>query len=484
MGDRHVVVVGGGITGLAAAYRLVTSAPRTRVTLVEAGVDLGGKLRTVPLAGRPCDTGAEAFLTSDPSGGPSAAAAMAIAVGLGDDLVHPANGRAAIAVGGALRPLPAGTLMGVPGDLAALDGLAVPVADRDSDDGRPLLAAGADTTIGELVRRRLGDDVLAHLVDPMLGGVYAGNADAISLRMAIPALADAATRERTITSAVRAAAASRRAPAGTPVFTTVVGGLGRLVGAVADRLRAEGVRIHLDTPVTGLERVGAGWLVTADPAAGSAAGSAGGGAAGPLRLAADGVVLAVPAHLAARLLPAVAAVPVAYASVALVTLALPGPALPDLSGLLVPSDQGYAVKAATFFDVKWAHLRRSDGISTVRASIGRFGDEAQLARDDAGLVSLALGDLAGLLRTPLPEPVDTVVARWTGALPQYPAGHADRVAALRAGLDPTIAVAGAGYDGIGIPVCIRSGYVAADAVAAAVGGAPVGVGAGDPGRTG
>lgn len=470
----RIVVVGGGIAGLAAAYRLAAAdrpvapdrsggpggavgAGRHRVTVVERSDAPGGKLRTGRLAGVACETGAEAFLTSGPDGGPSAATALAREVGLAGALVHPARSGAAIAVDGALRPVPAGTLLGVPGDPGALDGLARVAVGLDRDGGRPLLPAGGDVAVGALVRARFGDEVVDRLVDPMLGGVYAGHADRISLRMAVPALADAATREHTLAAAVRAATAARRAPAGTPVFSTVDGGLGRLVGAVAARLRAAGVEFRLGLPARELVPVaGGGWRLVV------------GSTRGPAPLVADAVVLAVPARPAARLLATAGlagADPVVdYASVALVTLALPAPGLPELSGLLVPGGQGYAVKAATFFGNKWPHQRRADGLALVRASLGRFGEERLLHRTDADLVALARRELAVLLGRQLPGPVDAAVHRWGGALPQYLPGHADRVAALRAGLPPTVAVAGAAYDGVGIPGCVASGYAAADAL--------------------
>jgi oxygen-dependent protoporphyrinogen oxidase len=189
----------------------------------------------------------------------------------------------------------------------------------------------------------------------------------------------------------------------------------------------------------------------------------------PETISADAVILATPAAPAARLLAGVE--PGAgdlvgaldYASVALVTLALPETDLPELSGLLVPATEGFAVKAATFFDRKWAHLRRP-GVTLVRTSLGRYGDERVLQRDDAGLASLAHAELGRLLGRPLPEPVDARVQRWGGALPQYAPGHLDRVLTARSSLPATVALAGAAYDGVGIPACVRSGWSAADRV--------------------
>jgi protoporphyrinogen/coproporphyrinogen III oxidase len=450
----HVVVIGGGISGLAAAYRLVDRG--ATVTVVEQTGRLGGKISTADLAGGPVELGAEAFAVRDPAGRPSAAIELVTALGLAGSLAYPAIQKAAIAVGGALRPMPGGTLMGVPGDLAALDGVAAATAEGDHDGGRPLLRADQDVAVGRLVRSRLGDEVADRLVDPMLGGVYAGRADNLSLATTMPALAAACRREHTLTGAVRAALADRPASAG-PVFGTLVGGMGRLVDAVAARIRAAGATIRLGLPVRGVEAEPSGWRLTV------------GSTRDPQALAADALIITVPAKPAARLLAGVHGASadlvgrLDYASVALVTLALPEVELPALSGFLVPATEGYAVKAATFFGRKWDHLVRP-GATLVRASLGRYGDERVLQVDDADLVVTAHDELGRLLGGRLPQPVETRVQRWGGALPQYPPGHLDRVGRARAGLPPGVALAGAAYDGVGIPACIRSGWTAADRV--------------------
>ncbi len=451
----HVAIVGGGISGLAAALRLRGLAgPDLTITVLDQADRPGGKLRTATLAGVPVDQGAEAFLLRDPAG-----AELVRRVGLGDDLVHPAPVPAAIAVGGALRPLPRGTFIGVPGDLAALADSEVARATAEPARDAPLLD-GTDVAVGALVRRQLGDEVNDRLVDPMLGGVYAGRSDDLSLATTMPALADAAQRETTLVAAVRAAQRATAAAAGAgPVFGTVRGGLGRLVDAVT---AASGARLRLGLPVRELARTGTGWRLTVGPTR------------NPSYVDVDAVVLAVPARPAARLLAPVSAAAAAevgmldYASVALVTLVLPRGSVPRLSGFLVPAVEGYAIKAATFLSRKWPHTSEAAGPATVlRASLGRYGDEQVLQRDDKDLVELVRHELAELVG-PLPVPVDAAVQRWGGALPQYTPGHLDRVRRARTALagESTLALAGAGYDGVGIPACIRSGQAAADRVLA------------------
>jgi oxygen-dependent protoporphyrinogen oxidase len=461
---KRIAIVGGGIAGLAAAVRVRDRAPRdTEIIVYEQTGVLGGKLRTGELAGVAVERGAESFLVAAPDGTDSAALRLTRRLGLGDALVHPSAGTAALAFDGRLEPIPPGTLMGVPRESAG----------PDPDEGRPLLGPDDDVAVGELVRARYGDAAVDRLVDPMLGGVYAGHADQLSLVTTMPALAVAARTEHTLAAAVRAAQAATVRVPGRPVFATVDGGLTRLVAAAA---AAAGARISLGLPVRDLARTAHGWRLLLGPAAsppGFTAPSVVARGTAPQTDDVDAVVLAVPAKAAGRLLHGVdagAAEAIAtldYASVALAGLALPpGTPLPDLSGFLVPPAEQTLVKAATFVTRKWAHLRRDGGPVIVRASLGRAGEQARLQLDDATLTALAHGELGRLIGAPLPPPVASWVQRWGGGLPQYRPGHAGRVAAARAALGvlPGLALAGAAYDGVGIPACVASGETAAEDV--------------------
>ncbi|MFC4068083.1 protoporphyrinogen oxidase [Actinoplanes subglobosus] len=451
---KRIAVIGGGIAGLAAAVRLRDLHPSgTDIVVYERSSAPGGKLQTGELGGRRVERGAESFLNSGSDGAGSAAVALVQRLGLGDALVHPAGRPAALALGGRLAPIPGGTLVGVPGDLSALDGVARPAGGADVDRGVPLLAPGADVAVGALVRERYGDEVVDRLVDPMLGGVYAGRADRLSLRVTMPQLAFTAETEHTLAGAVRAAQARGRRTPGRPVFAAVDGGMSRLVGAAVS---ASGARLVLGLPVRELSRTPEGrWKLIF------------GSAPAPRVDEVDAVILAVPAKPAARLLGAAGAEIAAleYASVALAALALPpGTMLPDLSGFLVPPGEGTLVKAATFFTTKWPHLAQGPGPVVVRVSLGRAGEEERLQLDDASLLAVARRELGELIGAALPEPAESWVQRWGGGLPQYAPGHADRVARLRAGLPEGLAVAGAAFDGVGIPVCVASGERAADDV--------------------
>ncbi|MFI8324842.1 protoporphyrinogen oxidase [Streptomyces sp. NPDC085529] len=460
----HAVVVGGGITGLAAARRLLAAG--ARVTLLEAGDRLGGKLLAGEIAGAPVDLGAESLLARRPE-----AVALAEAVGLGDRLQAPGTTTASVWSRGRLVPMPKGHVMGVPGDAAAVAGLlsAEGLRGIGRDLELPPTEPGDDTAIGAYVAERMGREVVDRLVEPLLGGVYAGDAYRISMRAAVPALFEAARRHPTLTAAVRAVqAAGAAVPAdaagaatglGGSAFAGLDGGIGILPGAVADAVRAAGGAILTDTPATALLRAGTGWRVVT-----------------PERtLDADAVVLAAPAPVAARLLgglaPGAAALldAIAYASMALVTFAFRRADLPELpgSGFLVPPVDGHTIKASTFSSQKWRWVgEAAPELFVLRTSVGRHGEESWLHRDDEDLVAASLKDL-GAATGLAARPVATTVTRWTGGLPQYPVGHLDRVARARAALAglPGLRLAGAAYDGVGIPACVASAHRAADAVA-------------------
>jgi protoporphyrinogen/coproporphyrinogen III oxidase len=441
----RIVVIGGGIAGLAAAYELRDH----DVTVVDGATRLGGKLATTEVGGLEVDAGAEAFLARVPE-----ALDLATAVGLGDELVNPATSSASVWARGRLRPLPARTVFGVPSSVRSLSG--VLSGAEQARVALDLVLPGGETTddvsVGQLVGRRLGRAVVERLVDPLLGGVYAGRADLLSARAAVPPLAAVSG------SLVRAARDSMPAGPPAPVFATVRSGLGVFAQRVAD---ASGAVAVTGRPVRRLERTAAGFRVihgaTVDEQA----------------IAADAVVVAVPAAPAARLLTDVAPLAAAElavieaASLAIVTTvwrradAPESAATTGTSGYLVPAVAGRVVKAVTFSSQKWDHIGTGELVA-VRASIGRYGDESALQRDDDELVDLAVAELTGIAGF-RGQPVATGVHRWGGGLPQYAVGHVDRVRRIRAAVAevPGLAVCGAVYDGVGVPACIRTGVAAA-----------------------
>lgn len=442
----HVAVVGGGITGLAAAYEAARAG--AHVTVLESSGRLGGKLAVSEVGGVAVDEGAESLLIRVPDG-------VGLVAELGLELVAPATSAAGVWSRGALRPLPARTLLGVPTDLVALARSGVLSARGLNRVPLDLALPGGPTTedvsVGALVGRRLGREVVDRLVDPLLGGVYAGRADLLSVRATLPQLVPHLGR-RSLLLAARAAMPTTTGD-GSP-FATLADGLGTLPAALA---RATSATVRTGRTVRGLARTATGWRLTL------------GSAAAPEALDADAVVLAVPGPAAARLLAPVTPTAAAelagldYASVAIVTLVLDGPVGGAGSGFLVPGVEGRTTKAVTYSSRKWPHLPQQPFV--LRASVGRHGETAPLQRTDAELVRAVLQDLEHLTG-PLPQVLDARVTRWGGGLPQYAVGHLELVRRVREAVarHPRLAVAGAAYDGVGIGVCIRSGRGAARAV--------------------
>lgn len=461
----HIVVVGGGIAGLAAAFFLKDEP--VRVTVLEGASRVGGKLSASEVGGVQVDEGAEALLARRPEG-----IELITATGLGGELVPAGTTSSAIYSRGAMRPLPRRQFMGVPADIdeLAATGVISAAGIARARAEAAVAPADGDVSVAEYIGGRLGAEIVDRLVDPLLGGVYAGRSDDLSFRATLAPLAAAAREHTVLTEA--AAALLPPQPAGgadrsnrPPVFVSLAPGIGTLPAAVAT---ASGAEIRTGAMVRGLQRAQAGWRLTV------------GSAASPAYLDADAVILAVPAAPASRLLsrtiPAAssALADIPYASMAIITLAFragdfPGAQL-SRSGYLVPAVDGRAVKAATFSTVKWPHLAgrgagRGAGhepVHLVRCSIGRSGEAAVLQRDDKDLAALAAGELGEAIGLTA-APVASRVTRWGGALPQYNVGHLDRVAAIRSAVaaQPGLAVAGAAYDGVGIPACVATAKSAA-----------------------
>lgn len=456
----HVAVVGGGISGLAAAHRLrALLGPDARITVLERADRLGGVLHTVDLAGAAYDVGAEAFLVRRPE-----ATDLLAELGLSAAVVHPTGAAPSIRAGGRTVGLPTGTLLGVPGSRARLDDVLSEAARAvvATEPQRPLRwEPGGDVVLGELLRARFGDEPADRLADPLLGGVYAGRVDALGLRATVPALAAALDAGAPSLTAAVDAALPDAAGVG-PVFGALPGGYRVLLDAL---VRAAAAEVRLGTTVRELARTPGGWRLTLGPAT------------APEPLDVDAVVLAVPAPATARLLDAVApesagaAAGIELASSVVVALAYraeDAAGLPATSGVLVAADEPLSVKAVTHSCRKWGHLapEATDGLVRIRASLGRFGEATTLQADDETLVARAradLGPLAGITATP----VAVHVQRWGGGLPQYAAGHLDRVRAIEQGLPDGLAVAGAALHGVGVPACIGTARAAADRIAEA-----------------
>jgi protoporphyrinogen/coproporphyrinogen III oxidase len=455
-----VVVVGGGISGLAAAHRLRGRlGPDARIVLVEQAGLLGGKLRTVDLAGTPTDVGAEAFVLRNP-----AAVELVTELGLADRLIHPQRAAATVRAAGRTVPLPKRTFLGVPADAEQVrpvlgDAAAERVA---AEPTLPPLEVADDVAVGAVLAERFGRELVDNLVEPLLGGVYAGRADRLGLRATMPALVDALGPAGGSLTAAAARVLGPPAPPTQPrpVFGALRGGMRVLVEELHRQADPD---TRLGYPVRELRRTAAGWrLEIGSPGRAE-------------ELHADAVVLAVPPPAARRLLadavPAAAAAfgGIEVGSMAVLSMVLPGGVtLPDTSGVLLAVGERHAdgtpftAKAFTHTSVKWggAPVR-------LRASIGRVGETELLRRDDADLLGAVRADLRELTGVDA-EPAEWTLTRWGGGLPQYGVGHVAAVTGIERAVAeaPGLAVAGAALRGVGIPACIDGARAAADRVAA------------------
>ncbi len=475
MGRRSVVVVGGGIAGLAAAWELTggadgPSASTPRVEVIEARDRLGGALATAELAGRTLDLGADGFLARRPE-----ATTLVEELGWAERLEPIAASGASIWLRGALRELPDGLVLGVPTDRRALrrmGGLsrrALWAAWRD-EHVPARLEVGDDAPIGAILRAKLGDELTYQLIEPMIGGIQAGRVDELSARSVFPALLEAARRGGSLMKAMRPSGPvvpgprSDDVPKGTasgPMFYSLTSGVGSLPGELARRLGDRGVVVRTGGAVTALRRTPASeypWEVdtytTTTPA--------------------DAVVVATAAPVAGALLGAHDLAlerlrEVASAGAAMVTFVLPRDQVtltPSGTGVLVPLGTPWReggsmmVTAVTFLDRKWPRLYREEDV-VLRAHVGRSDDPRWVEMDDEALMRRVGEELATVLGH-FRDPSSWRVQRWPGGLPQYYVGHEELVAAARAAGEPLrVALAGSAYDGVGVPASVGSGRRAA-----------------------
>jgi oxygen-dependent protoporphyrinogen oxidase len=464
-------VIGGGVSGLAAAFELSSAGNGAEVVLYEESDRLGGRIETAPFAGTTIDTGPDSFITRRP-----AAVELCEQVGLGGDLIAPGASGALVFARGALHPLPERTVLGVPTDLGALRrsgvlsrrGALRVAADLYLPATKRAAAAGHDPSVAEVLRPRIGSEAMSLLVDPLIGGINAGASHNLSILSVAPQIADAAGKGRSIIKALRSLAppvapglepAPAPTPAPTPVFAGISGGLGRLVDALEAHLRTEQVQIELGTTVTALRRAGDRYEVVHS-----------GGTD-----VVDGVVLCLPGSACASLLGGIAPEAatvlrrIRYASVVLVTFAFGRLSLPEGgTGILVPRPFRNVVTAVTFTSRKWPDSSPGDQV-IVRASAGSIDDEQAVSLGDDELVARVRDDLQRVAAIEA-DPTDVLIKRFPSSFAQYEPGHASRIARARHALAEHrgLAIAGAACDGVGIPACIESGRGRAAAVLEAV----------------
>jgi oxygen-dependent protoporphyrinogen oxidase len=463
---RRIVVVGGGISGLATAYFLTharsgvpSGAPGPQVTLLESSSRLGGKISTASVAGQAVDAGPDAILARS-----QVVEQFLRDVGLADRLSRPVSRRAYVWTRGELRPLPPISLFGVPETPLPLLRSRVlspwGALRAGADFVLPRKALPPDPTIAELLRPRFGREAFDHLVEPLLGGTHAGRADVLSARSAVPEVYVVARANRSTYLALRRREASASPGLG---MVTIQGGLSELVEAVREQLSE--VQIRTQAPVTAIERHGSGYRLLV---------------AGGDPVDTDIVVLATPAFTSGPLLEplspqaAAALAGIPYIGVATVSLAYPRAAVGrplDGTGFLVPPKEDRFLVGCTWSSAKWSHLAGSEH-ALFRCAVGRHGDPRWTGLDDAELIDRVRAELEESTRV-VGQPAATHLQRWPRTMPQYTVGHEHRLVSIATALRslPGMHVTGAAYRGVGIASCISQAADTAAAVSAGMAGA-------------
>ncbi len=464
---KRVVIVGGGIAGLSTAFALVEEAKAfgepVQCTVLEAQPNWGGKISTTRVEGLIVEGGPDSFLSTKPW-----ALELCEKLGLSSQLINTNQGQSKTFAysRGRLREFPQGLVSMVPTKMGPLfkSGLVswAGIVRMAGDWFIPARQAGEpEESLASFFSRRFGQEAFDRLIEPLVAGIYAGDASELSVSATFPQFVDLEVRHGGLIKGALAQqkarqASSTKSSSPRSLFVTLQGGLSDLVARLLEVLRNEGVTLssgitveHVNR-VEGSEGIGRWKIQVAD---------------GDL-LEADGVVLATPAFVSSRLLeafqPEIAGLlaQISYASTATVSIAFPKTHVQSHLngfGFVVPRVENRKLIAATWSSLKWAGRANPDE-SLIRCYIGGRGREAILDLDDDRLVALILDelqDMVGIEATPL----SAHVFRWAQAMPQYVIGHRDRVKAIRQRLTAHegLYVTGAAYEGLGIPDCIRDG---------------------------
>lgn len=460
-----IAIIGGGITGLAALHEIEKqrreSGRQIEVNLYEKGAALGGKIRTVHRDGFTFERGPDSFITRKPE-----MLALVEELGLSDQLVKNHTGQAYISSNGAFHPIPEGSVMGIPTKVVPF--LRTPLL---SKKGKMRTAADlwlpakkskdTDESLGLFFRRRFGDELVDHLLEPLLSGLYAGDLNDLSLESTFPQFRQMGNKHRSLILASRSMAKKRQQSTGagqkTGLFRTVKGGLSVIVDEM-EQAASKGT-IHRGKQLQQIIPEGKGYnLHFADG----------------MKTEADKVILTVPHQTAANALPSLSVreemKALSGASVATVALAFPSSSLKEPvngTGFLIPKGEGGngVIKAVTLVHHKWPHLV-PDGSALLRCFVGRPGNDAIVSDTDENIVDETLKELRTFLDI-RENPLFTDVTRWKNAMPKYTIGHQSRVESWEKALAleyPGVHAAGTFYRGVGLPDCVRQGREVANHV--------------------
>ena len=461
---NRLIVIGGGIAGLAAAYYAYKKIPDVHVTLIEASSQWGGKITTdrVPFKGGHfiIEGGPDTFLATKPW-----AVALCKDLGLGDRLhgTNPNKKNTYVLNKGRLLPLPEGLAMMIPSDIPSILRsrlISWPGKARmGMDFVQPAKAINGDESLGAFVSRRLGREAYENLIEPLMSGIYAGDGDHLSLASTFPYLRDLETKYGSL---ARGALQMRKQSNGKAMqgsrsaFLTPTTGLAEMVEALVDQLISRQANLRLNTRAAHISQHSMGFDVHLDSGE---------------SLKSDCLILATPAYVSGQLLasinPELASVlrSIPYASTATVSLAYRLSDVPrelDGYGYVIPRREGRKALACTWTSTKFPH-RAPEGYALIRVFVGRAGQD--IPWDEKELLALAQEELKLTLGINA-EPLLSRVFLWDKAMPQYNLGHPERLKQIEAALQhhPGLALAGNGYRGIGIPDCIHSGELAVERI--------------------
>ncbi|MDM5153757.1 protoporphyrinogen oxidase [Bacillus sp. DX1.1] len=452
---KKVVIIGGGITGLTTAYYLQKEIREKGLPidtmLIEASGKLGGKIHTVQKDGFTIERGPDSFLERKES-----AARLACDLGLGNQLVNNATGKSFVLVNNRLHGMPSGSMMGIPTQITPFlfSGLFSPIGKLRAgfDFVLPRSKPVSDQSLGQFFRRRLGNEVVENLIEPLLSGIYAGDIDQMSLMATFPQFYQVEQKYRSISLGMRTLAPKKTKdvePKG--IFLTLKTGLQSIVEAIEDKL--EDGTVMKGTRIEKISKVGDGYNITLSNGK---------------EIVADSIVIAA-SH---KVLPSMFAQykqfrffrNIPSTSVANVALAFPKEAIQrdiEGTGFVVSRNSDFTITACTWTHKKWPHTT-PEGKVLLRCYVGRPGDEAIVEQTDEEIVQFVLEDLKKTMDITA-DPDFTVVSRWKDAMPQYTVGHKERIAELKTFMDkelPGVYVAGSSYAGTGLPDCIDQGEAA------------------------
>jgi protoporphyrinogen/coproporphyrinogen III oxidase len=456
---QKIIIIGGGIAGLTSAFYLQKAIQEHNlpyeIKLIEASHRLGGKMQTVVRDGYTIERGPDSFLARKTS-----ISRLAVEVGMDDQLVHNSTGKSFVLVNEKLHSMPGGSIMGIPTEIGPFltTGLfSIPGKLRAAADFLlPRSESGRDQSLGEFFRRRLGDEVVENLIEPLLSGIYAGDIDQLSLMSTFPQFYEVEQKYRSLiigmkksTPAQPSKPESKEKAKG--AFLTFKTGLQSFAEAIEAKLDPISIlKGHRVDKITKVENKYEVYLNNGET------------------MVADSVIAATPHKITQAMFAEYSffdplkSVP--STSVATVALAFPEEAVKndiDGTGFVVSRNSDYSITACTWTHKKWDHSTPK-GKVLLRCYVGRSGDETIVDLSDDRIIKIVLDDLKKTMDITM-NPDFAIISRWKNSMPQYTVGHKQRLADILKHMKtdlPGVFLAGSSYGGVGLPDCIDQGEAA------------------------